>query len=139
MLFAKQSQHLLEYAFPVPGKKAPVGMLNPVLHVELVFEFLNELLPVFALEPAKKSALPFSSFVPRGIGGFVYDGPLDGTVKQISEFIPEVSKPFRQTMGSDFTISIRQVNEPYHSTENASSCPGPWAGLPFHGRKDGET
>ena len=65
-------------------------MLNPVLHVELAFEFFNELPPVFALEPAKKSALPFSSFVPWESGVFVYDGPLDREIKQISELVPEV-------------------------------------------------
>ena len=52
-LFAKKSQYLLEYTFSVLGKKTPVGMLNPVLHVELALEFFNELPSVFALEPAK--------------------------------------------------------------------------------------
>jgi hypothetical protein len=114
VLFAKKSQYLLEYTFPVSGKKAPVGMLSPVLHVELVFESFNELLPVFALEPAKKSALPFSSFAQRESGVFVYDGPFDGTIEQISEFVPEVFQTFQTDDRLAFYNFNRQVNEPDH-------------------------
>jgi hypothetical protein len=98
----------------VLGKKTPVGMLDPVVHVELAYEFFNELPSVFALEPAKKSALPFSSFVPWESGVFVYDGPIDGTIKQISEFVPEVFQTFQTDDRLGFYNFDRQVNEPDH-------------------------
>jgi hypothetical protein len=105
----------------VLGKKTPVGMLDPVVHVELAYEFFNELPSVFALEPAKKSALPFSAFVPGESGVFVYDGPLDRMVKQISQFVPEVFETFQADDPLRFYNFDRQVNEPDHRPQTHGS------------------
>ena len=103
------------------GQKAPVGMLNPVFEVELAFEFVDKLLSVFALEPAKKCVLPLSAFKPRHSGFFINDGSVDRTIQQVSEFI---SEKFEALQAYDRLIHYnfnRQVNKPDHRPE--AHCP----------------
>ena len=103
------------------GQKAPVGMLNPVFQVELAFEFVNKLLSVFALEPAKKGALPLSAFKPRHSGFLIYDGPVDRTIQQVFEFIPEKFEALQAYSLLVYYNFNRQVNKPDHGPE--AHCP----------------
>ena len=103
------------------SQKTPVGMFNPVFQVELAFEFFNKLLSVFALEPAEKSSLPLSAFKHRHSGFLIYDGPVDRTIQQISEFISEKLEAL-QAYGLLIHYNFnRQVNKPDHRPE--AHCP----------------